>query len=135
MKRTLAESDNYLLTNEWEYPALFHKYAHKEISLKEHNGDPQCGIITHNEKWCIVGGEFLSVFSIIEETEMVLFTGKEYRIHSIKEVENGKIHVFMDPWSVEHGTWELNPDSLTIKRISEEPNLVGTPYQDIDYGN
>lgn len=48
------------------------------------------------------------------------------------EEDIGRIHVYMDPWSDEHGTWELNPESLAVQKISEEPDLTGEPYQETD---
>jgi hypothetical protein len=52
---TLAESENYLLTYEYEYPILINKITNRKIDLRNQYGDPTCGIIDINEKWCIVG--------------------------------------------------------------------------------
>jgi hypothetical protein len=128
-RRILDESKNYKLVNEWEKPILIDKRNKHEYFLREHYGDPSCGIISEMKKYCIVGGEGLSIYHF-EKNEEFNFLSK-LPIHSIKMNDENSIKILVDPWSDDHGTWILNINDFTINKISEKPDMREMPYQEI----
>lgn len=58
----LAESKNYLITNEYEKVFLNFKNTDKSVLIGEFYGDPDIAIISKDETFCVVGGEGVIVY-------------------------------------------------------------------------
>jgi hypothetical protein len=62
MRRTLAESSNFVVTHEFELAFATEKGTGREIPLGSHYGDPTCAVIAPDESWLAVGGEGVTGF-------------------------------------------------------------------------
>ena len=52
----LAESDNYIVSHEWESVILKNKITRKEIIIGDFYGEPDLAVISKDEKFCVMGG-------------------------------------------------------------------------------
>ena len=68
MTRILAESDNYKVTSEYEYVTLHFKdqISRKSIYIGDFYGDPDCAIISMNEKYVVTAGCGLIIYKLQE---------------------------------------------------------------------
>jgi hypothetical protein len=61
MRRTLAESANFVVSHEFELAFATEKSTGREMSIGSHYGDPTCAVIAPDESWFAVGGEGVTV--------------------------------------------------------------------------
>jgi len=68
MTRHLAESDKYSVTSEYEYATLHFKnrLSKKSVYLGDFYGDPNCAIISKDEKYLVVAGCGLIIYRLKE---------------------------------------------------------------------
>ena len=68
MTRHLAESDNFRVTSEYEYVTLHFKNRlfKKSVYLGDFYGDPDCAIISKDEKYLVVAGCGLIIYRLKE---------------------------------------------------------------------
>lgn len=125
----LYETENYILYFDYEIPILHDKRNDSDLKLKDHYGDPSCGLIDFNENWCAVGGEGVSIFLIHQKKEIRVL--EKYFIHSVKQLDENNLRILIDPWSENPGVWELNIKSFKISKISDNPDLKNKPYHDL----
>ena len=127
----LADSSRYILYHEYETPILREKGSGAVTVLPDHYGDPSCGIIDPREQWCIVGGEGCYLYFIESRTGSFFLKEKSGAcfIDSIRLTGTDTVEIIVDPWSDQHGTWQLNilPEwrRSEICKISEQPDRRG----------
>src|SRR4029078_4833828 len=68
MTRYLAESTNYKVTSEYEYVTFHFKNrpSKKPVYLGDFYGDPDCAIISKDEKYVVAGGCGLIIYRLQE---------------------------------------------------------------------
>ena len=68
MLRYLAESENYKVTSEYEYVTLHfkNKPSRKPVYIGHFYGDPECAIISRNERYIAVCGCGLIIYKLDE---------------------------------------------------------------------
>jgi hypothetical protein len=68
MIRYLAESENYKVTSEYEYATLHFKSKplKESIDIGDFYGDPNCAIISRDERYVVVGGCGLIIYRLEE---------------------------------------------------------------------
>ena len=68
MIRYLAESENYKVTSEYEYATLHfkNKVFGKSLYIGDFYGDPDCAIISRDEKYLVVAGCGLIIYRLKE---------------------------------------------------------------------
>lgn len=68
MIRYLAESENYKVTSEYEYATLHfkNKLFGKSVYIGDFYGDPDCAIISRDEKYLVVAGCGLIIYRLKE---------------------------------------------------------------------
>lgn len=125
----LFETKNYILFSDYEISILQYKLNNNVIELEGHYGDPSCGLIDLNENWFAVGGEGVSIF-LIKQKKEIRFLEKLF-IHSLKQIDGKSLRILIDPWSENHGVWELNIDTFDLSKKSDQPDLRNKPYQDL----
>lgn len=57
MRTPLAESENFVVTHEYELAFVTERRTGRELDLGSHYGDPICAVIAPDESWFAVGGE------------------------------------------------------------------------------
>jgi hypothetical protein len=78
MDSILAESKNYLITNEYEMAFLNFKNSDKKICIGDFYGDPQVAIISNDETICVMAGCGIIVYYLKEPFE-------EYKYNSFSK--------------------------------------------------
>ena len=64
--KQLTESENFIITYEYENVFLNFKNTDKSVRIGEFYGDPYTAIISKNEDFCVVGGEGLIIYYLSE---------------------------------------------------------------------
>jgi len=113
---TLAESPLFRLYALYEQPYLLDKTTRQIIPLRDHYGDPSCGLIDPEGQWCAVGGEGGSVFFPDTGEEAEYLAG--CFIQSLGMGEPGVLEIHTDSpegqnglWRLDVGTRELRPEA------------------------
>jgi hypothetical protein len=68
MIRHLAESENYKVTSEYEYATLHfkNKLIRESVYIGDFYGDPECAIISRDEKYLVLAGSGLIIYRLKE---------------------------------------------------------------------
>ena len=66
LKHKLATSENYRIVYEWETVTLIRNDGSLSVKIGDFYGDPQCGVIDFNEKWCAIAGCGIIVYRMKE---------------------------------------------------------------------
>ena len=68
MIKYLAESENFKVTSEYEYATLHfkNKLLGKSVYIGDFYGDPDCAIISRDEKYLVVAGCGLIIYRLRE---------------------------------------------------------------------
>lgn len=84
----LAESENFVVTHEFETAFLFNKKNQTFTELGFFYGDPEYALIDENKKFCVVAGDVISIFDM-QGTELKSLNDipNEYTYY-IKQVDN-----------------------------------------------
>lgn len=129
--KILAESETYILGNEFEYGYIIDKKTKSNIYLGSSYGDPSFGIIDKNEQWALLLGH-----------TSYLWTPKELsnlnEIHSdsdemlewpfvARQISDFEVEILEDPWSDNPGIFILNVKDKSVKRIRDFKKLE-VPY-------
>jgi hypothetical protein len=77
--KQMAESNNYIILNEYEKVFLKLKYTSQLILIGEFYGDPDVALISDNEKYCVVGGEGVIIYYLRSPFEEFSTKHKESR--------------------------------------------------------
>ena len=65
----LAESENYIVSHEYETVTLRNKITHEEVIIGDFYGDPDLAVISKDEKFCVMGGCGIIVYFLQEPFE------------------------------------------------------------------
>jgi hypothetical protein len=136
--KTLSESNNYILGNEYEEVILKDKRNKKTHYLGSHYGDPELGLIAPDESWFITAGEGLLYFDFERGLHQFLRKGFDDHlgkdsyafVHSARIESNESVRVLVDPWSEYASTWLLSIPLLKIEKIKDGPSMVDKPWQE-----
>lgn len=154
--KTLAESENYILSHEFENCELVHKHSKNVVHVGDHFGDPTCGLIAPDETWCITGGEGLIVWlpqgkswtglrsrdtgSETGELQitnpqdaawLATFGVESHRsVHDMKLESATSVRILLDPWSDYASVWLLDIVSKALTKLKDGPNLQDQAWTD-----
>lgn len=67
--KQMAESNNYLILNEYEKVFLKIKETSQLILIGEFYGDPDVALISNDETYCVVGGEGVIIYYLRDPFE------------------------------------------------------------------
>ncbi len=126
LKNVLAESENFLIGHSYEYAYLVDKRTHKIMCLGDFYGDPDCALIGNNEEWCLVGGEHLLLY---KGTSITTFKEINW-IHSMRCAGDYLAMLLTDPWGNDPAVWELNIESVSLRKMRAFPDYQDMPYTD-----
>lgn len=124
----LYETERLKLENEFEATFLTEKSTGKTLMEDDFIGDPSCGLIDKNNKWAIVAGEHLTIW-----------TPKKWKriddenlkwVHSIRTKDSEKVEVLTDPWNRNSAIWEINIQSFEFKKIRDFNDYKDKEYSE-----
>ena len=125
---TLYETDRLKLENEFETTFLTDKKSGQTLMEDDFYGDPNCGLIDKDNKWAIVAGEHLTIWTPkkwkrIENEDLKW-------IHSIRIKDVEMVEVLTDPWSKKSAIWEINVKTLEFKKIRDFNDYIDQEYSE-----
>jgi len=131
--KILAESEAYILGNEFEYGYMIDKKNKSSIYLGSSYGNPTFGIIDKNEQWALLLGytSYLwtpSELSTLNETHST--SGEIFKWpFDARQINDFEVEILDDPWSDSASIYNLNVKSKSIKRIRDFKKLE-IPYDE-----
>ncbi len=135
MIRHLAESDNYKVTSEYEYATLHFKnyLLKKSVHIGDFYGDPDCAIISSNEKYLVIAGCGLIIYKLEEpfidyctdkdvNQYSVFFTDPQNtwwveKLHQTDTDSNGKFFRFFATNNDGESLYKMNAETFQIERL------------------
>lgn len=150
----LAESENFVLTHDYECAELHHKASSTVIDVGHHYGDPTCGLIAPDESWCVTGGEGIVLhyragktwfgfrrapqdlceFSLQPTNQLDLdwMASKSAEgflcVHDIRLDGPMSVRILLDPWSTYASTWQLDVEMRRLTRLRHGPDRCGQTW-------
>ena len=124
----LYETDTLLLENEFEATFLTDKSTSATLMEDDFYGDPNCGLIDKENKWAIVAGEHLTIWTPkkwkrIEDENLKW-------IHSIRIKDSETVEVLTDPWNRNSAIWEIHPLTFKLKKIRDFNDYKDQEYSE-----
>lgn len=131
--KILAESQHYILGNEFENGYIVDKKIKSSIYLGSSYGEPTFGIIDKNEQWALLLGHtsYLwtpSELSNLNEAHSISGEKLEWPF-TARQITDFEVEILDDPWSENPGIYNLNLNSKSIKRIRDFKKLK-IPYDE-----
>lgn len=115
--RVLYETDLLILEHDYEETRLRKKIAGTILLKDNFYGDPYCGLIDVNNKWAIVAGEHLTIWTP-EKSKINVHDSLKW-VNGLREKNSDTVEILIDPWSVDSSVWEINIHTFEIKRIRD----------------
>lgn len=128
---------NFDIIDQTEMLKLVHNYESTYLVKKEtiqilmeddFFGDPNCGLIDKQNKWAVVAGTHMTLWTPkgITKYETEIFKN----IHSIRLTDENTIQILTDPWDRKSGIWELNLVNKELVKISNFKKYQNKEYTD-----
>ena len=114
------------LVHNYETTYLVKKETNQILMVDDFYGDPNCGLIDRRNKWSVVAGTHMTLWTPkgISKYETEIFKN----IHAIRLTNENTIQILTNPWDSKSGIWELN---LITKELVQISNF--TKYQNKEY--
>jgi hypothetical protein len=131
MKELLAQSNNYKLFASYEEVTLEGGLIDHLVIAADFYGGAICGVIDKNEKWCVLGGNGLVVYYLIEpfhsytpKTESAqwkeLFTEEKdtpWYPETAYQFDETTVRLVMDIHGTARGVYDFNVYSLALTKL------------------
>lgn len=152
-RNILAESENYILGNDFEDCILAHKQTNTSLVVGDHYGDPECGLIAPDETWCMTGGEGVILWDFNGKVWIGFRTGDSQKtdnlhfanpndaawlksldnsacqfVHDMKIETPTLVRLLLNPWATYASTWQLDVTSKTLTKMRNGPSLQDQPW-------
>ncbi len=124
--KILNETDKFILGHIFEEVCLIDKETNKKYELGSMYGDPSCGLIDQDNKWCIIGGATLIIWSTKETTELKV--DEFYWACRFRQIDQNNVQILIDPWEDNSSVWELNVIDKSYFMICEFKNNQNKEY-------
>lgn len=127
MKRILYETERYELIHVFELTYLIDKTTRKEIFIGDFYGDPSCGLIDKENKWCIVGGDRIVIWG---QDEIFEIAARELSCaFELRQIKENTVQVLIDPWSDYAAIWEIDVLNKIYVKICDFNKYNSKEYQ------
>ena len=130
--RKLDESEKFLLGNLWEMAYLINKKRKRQFCLGGGYGDPTCGIISSNSKWCIVGGSEIIIWKEGGAINSIKDKSLNW-VQDLRQTGPFEVEILIDPWSNYAAIWRLNIDSLDRYKIKQLESYTCERYDNVEW--
>ena len=124
--KILDETSKYILGHVFEEIYLFDKETNERYALGSIYGDPSCGLIDQDNKWCIIGGSTLIIWTLKETTELKV--DELYWACKLRQINQNNVQILIDPWSDNASIWQLNIMDKSYFKICEFKNYLDKDY-------
>lgn len=125
----LSETDIYLVGHIYETAYLIDKIKEYSIILGEFYANPSCAFIDKNNKWCLVGGSTLILWTLKKTLEIK--DDNLYWAYEIRQTDPNKVQILIDPWANNSSIWELNISTGERKKISNFDTYKNKEFTEI----
>ena len=124
----LYETESLKIENEFEATFLTEKATGKTLMEDDFYGDPECGLIDKANKWAIVAGEHLTIW-----------TPKKWKriddknlswIHSLRVKNSEIVEILTNPWSRNSAIWEVNVKTFEFKKLRDFDDYKDQEYSE-----
>lgn len=124
----LYETNILRIESVYEYVVLRNKASNEILLENEFYGDPQCGLIDHNNEWAVIAGDHIVVWN--SGRTSIIKNNKLSFIHSLRMKSRYAIELLVDPWSDLSAIWNLDIDSCKLNRIDSFNAYKDTEWTD-----
>lgn len=116
----LYETEKLCLSHLYEHVQLFDKESNQILLTDDFYGGPSCGLIDTHNRYAIVGGKHLTLWTCYEEdSEITKFETREFSdIEKLRLVDRDTIKFLVDPWSEYSAIWQLKISNKSLSKIS-----------------
>lgn len=131
--KQLDENEKFLLGHLFEMVYLINKKRKRQICLGGCSyGDPTCGIISSNSKWCIVGGSEIIIW---EESGTITFIADKPLnwVHDLRQKGTFEVEILIDPWSDQAAIWHLNIITLDRYKLKQLTPFTCENYDNVEW--
>lgn len=124
----LCETDELILENKYEATRLKVKSTGKVLLEEDFYGDPCCGLIDAKNRWAIVAGDHLTIWTSkqIQRIENENIQG----VHALRLKDAETVEILIDPWSEISAIWELNIPTVEIRKVKDFDAYKEKEYSD-----
>lgn len=125
--KKLHETDKFVLGHLCENAFLVEKTTGTEHDLGDFYGDPACGLISSDNRWCIVGGgEKLILWSPNQVT--TIGNVQLYNPFEIRQISPFIVQILIDPWAENAAVWEFNIETHQATKLRDFPHYKNKPF-------
>ena len=115
--RLLLETDELTLVNEFETVHLIEKSTGRILLEDWFYGDPDCGLIDPMNRWAIIGGDHLTIWTP-QKTKK--FEPEQIRwIHALRIKSAECVEILTDPCSEETSIWEIDTGTFMLEKVRD----------------
>ena len=126
--KILCETEKLVLGHIFEDAYLTIKETNETINLGDFYGDPDCGLISKSNDWCIVGGSTLIVWA---RNEILKIKDDDLRwVFDIRQIDQHKVELLIDPWADNSSIWEFDIITKEKNKIKDFPDYKDKEYTD-----
>ncbi|MCL1668581.1 hypothetical protein M2T82_10955 [Elizabethkingia ursingii] len=122
----LDETTELLLVHTYERIYLVKKSNNEFIFIDEMYGDPCCGIISIDNKYCIIGGYELILW--VNGKSIIFEDLKD--IYNIRKTSDDEYEILIDPWSENSSIWRFNVISKSLVKLRNFDKYKNEEYTD-----
>lgn len=116
----------------FETAYLLDKRTGQTTFMGEFYGDPTCGLISSDNRWCLVGGSTLLLWTESNLTEIT--DNALYGAFKMRQTSPNTVEILIDPWSAHSSIWELDTQTMKKRKISDFDQYKDKQYtEDIDW--
>ncbi|MBX3255386.1 MAG: hypothetical protein KF862_14690 [Chitinophagaceae bacterium] len=124
--KILSETNKFILGHNFEDAYLIDKETNYRFELGNMYGDPSCGLIDKDNKWCIVGGSTLIIRTQDETTEIK--ADELYWACKIRQTNKNSVQILVDPWADNSSIWEINILDKSYFKVCDFNHYKGKEY-------
>ncbi|TCI84713.1 hypothetical protein [Tenacibaculum sp. M341] len=110
----LFKTDVLQIVYEQEEAYLIDQFGNQLIN-DDFYGTPNCGFISSNNDWAIIGGDHITVWK--KEVDHKLRNNNINWIYDIRLKDENLVEFVTDPWSDISAIWELNITTMKYTKI------------------
>jgi hypothetical protein len=124
----IYETEKFIIGHVSESAYLTDISTGQTILIGDFYGNPSCGLISNDNKWCLVGGSTLRLWTGNEVYEIK--DDKLYWACKLRQTGAEKVEILVDPWADNSSVWEFNIQTRESRKIKDFDNYKDKEYTD-----
>lgn len=128
----LVETDKLCLSRNYEYVTLLDKETNNILFVDDFYGDPTCALIDSDNKYVIVAGKHLTLWTCYQgQTEITKFETEEFCwIEKLRLIDRDNVQILLDPWFQYSAIWQLTISDKSLCKVCNFTKYKNLPYTD-----